>query len=143
MAYVATSNDQCVGYCWWTQKSGFRPEVVLELEQIAVAPEFQGEGIGARLITESLHDVRSVLAMHDSVLKHVMVTTRADDQAQRLYASILGAEVKALVPDLYSYDEVVMIARNVAQVGHPQRGRQHSSHWPSDHRDQPRTLINH
>ena len=48
--FVAEDNDNdnvVVGY----QKSGFRPEVVLELEQIAVTPTCQGNGVGSALIT--------------------------------------------------------------------------------------------
>ena len=46
LAYVAIINEKIVGYIIWVQKSGFRPEVVLELEQIAVLPKLQGKGIG-------------------------------------------------------------------------------------------------
>ena len=42
-----------------------------------------------------------------------MVTTRADNAAQRLYKRVLGAEVEATITNLYSADEVIMIARNV------------------------------
>lgn len=117
LAYVAIRDDHCVGYCLWTQKSGFRPEVVLELEQIAVAPEHQGNGAGGCLISESLMDVRSVLTTHGSALKHVLVTTRADNAAQRLYSSVLGAKVEAVISNLYSHDEVIMVARDLSHIG--------------------------
>lgn len=142
MAYVATHEGHCVGYCLWTQKGGFCPEVVLELEQIAVRPEFQGQGIARRLITESLDDVRSVLAMHGSVLKHIMLTIRADSQAQRLYASVLGAKVEAVLTNLYSHDEVIMVARNVAQLGRRQQGPRHPSPLTPDSVDPTQTLLN-
>lgn len=60
--YVAMKADLCFGYILWNQKSGFRPEVVLELEQVAVAPEFRGQGIGRKLIEVSLPDVRARLS---------------------------------------------------------------------------------
>lgn len=117
VAYIATYDEQCIGYCLWTQKSGFRPEVILELEQIAVSPEFQGKGVGAQLISESLQDVRSILATHGSALKHVLITTRADNSAQRLYAAVLGAKVEAVINNLYSADEVIMVARDLSHIG--------------------------
>lgn len=118
ISYVIMCEDQCVGYCVWTQKMGFRPEVVLELEQIAVAPQYRGQGLAVQLLTESLEDVRAVLAMHRSVLKHIVVTTGAAISAQRLYASVLGAKVEARVSGLYSdQDDVIMVARDLLHFG--------------------------
>lgn len=111
VCYAAMLEDQCVGYIIWTQKAGFRPEVVLELEQIAVRPDQQGKGTGAALITNTLPAVVSLLAEQGSTLKHIMVTTRADNHAQALYKRLLGAEVEATLSGLYSADEVIMIAR--------------------------------
>ena len=114
LIYVAEIKNEIVGYIIWMQKSGFRPEAVLELEQLAVAPEVQGQGIGRKLIVDSLPFVKQQLAQQQSVLKHVLVTTRADNHAQKLYRSTLGAEVETTISDLYSADEVLMIARNIA-----------------------------
>lgn len=36
-------NKEIVGYIHWCQKSGFRSEVVLEFEQLAVHPSHQGK----------------------------------------------------------------------------------------------------
>lgn len=47
--FVAERNGEIVGYIIWVQKSGFRPEAVLELEQLAVLPSFQGQGVGRKL----------------------------------------------------------------------------------------------
>lgn len=111
--YVAEHSTGIVGYIHWTQKSGFRPEAVLELEQIAVLPEMQGRGIGRRLIDESLPMIKDELHRCNAILKHIIVTTRADNYAQRLYRQTLGAEVECTIKDLYSADEVIMVARNV------------------------------
>ncbi|MEZ8826959.1 GNAT family N-acetyltransferase [Vibrio sp. 10N.261.55.A7] len=113
MIFVAEIDNVIVGYIIWVQKSGFRLEVVLELEQLAVKPNFQGKGIGRKLILDSLPLVRAQLALKNSVLKHILVTTRADNHAQKLYRDTLGAEVEATISNLYSADEVLMIARNV------------------------------
>jgi len=50
LSFVAEVNDSIVGYITWSQKSGFRPEVILELEQIAVLPKHHSKGIGKSLI---------------------------------------------------------------------------------------------
>ena len=113
LCYVAIKNETIVGYIIWSQKSGFRPEAVVELEQIAVLPSLQKKGIGKILIEQSLQQVREHLYDNSSTLKHVIVTTRADNYAQTLYKQILGAKVEATITNLYSADEVIMIARNV------------------------------
>lgn len=109
--FVAESNGEIVGYIIWVQKSGFRPEAVLE--QLAVSPKSQGQGIGRTLIKKSLPLVKEQLSSQGSVLKHILVTTRADNFAQKLYQSTLGAQVETTISNLYSADEVLMIARNV------------------------------
>ena len=111
--FVAQVDDQIIGYIFWTQKSGFRSEVVLELEQMAVHPDHRGQGIGQKLIEDSVPQVKSYLTTQNSILKYVVVTTRADNDAQALYRKTLGAEVEAVIKNLYSADEVFMVARHI------------------------------
>lgn len=108
-----TPINEIVGFIHWSQKSGFRPEVVLELEQLAVLPAFQGKGVGTQLIRESLPLVQAQLETRGAVIKHIMVTTRADNFAQKLYKKTLNAEVETTIGNLYSADEVVMISRHI------------------------------
>lgn len=117
--FVADEAGVVVGYIHWMEKSGFRDEVVLELEQVAVSPDRQGRGVATALIRDSLPEVRDRLRDRGATLKHVIVTTRADNAAQRLYRTVLGAEVEARIENLYSADEVLMVARDVAV---PERG---------------------
>ena len=114
--FVAEEDGAIIGYIHWTQKGGFRTTVVLELEQLAVHPDFQGRGIGKQLITESLALVRAQLAHRGAILKHIIVTTRADNDAQKLYQKTLAVKTEATIADLYSADEVFMISRNIDQV---------------------------
>lgn len=106
-------NNEIVGYIHWSQKSGFRPEVVLELEQLAVHPTYQGKGIGTTLVKKSLPQVQEQLKTRNATIKHILVTTRADNFAQKLYKKILHAEVEVTISNLYSADEVIMISRNI------------------------------
>lgn len=104
----------CVlGYIIWGQKSGFRTDVVLELEQVGVIPSHQGQGIAQRLITETLVLVRQQLALRGAKAKHILVSTRTDNHAQSLYKKVLGAKVEATIENLFSADEVYMVARDV------------------------------
>ncbi len=109
--FVALLEGEVIGYIQWVEKSGFRKEAVLELEQIAVQASRRGQGVGTALIQQSLAMIQEALALRGSTLKHVLVTTRSDNQAQRLYAKVLGAQVEATLSNLFSADEVVMVAR--------------------------------
>jgi len=111
--YVLESQSKVLGYIIWSQKSGFRPEAILELEQLAILPTHQSKGLGAKILTESLKLVKQQLLKQESKLKHIIVSTRSDNSAQALYRKVLGAEVEAIISNLYSFDEVFMIARNV------------------------------
>ena len=68
MCYVAEIEEAIAGYIIWTQKSGFRNEVVLELEQIAVHPEYRNKGIARNLIQVSLSLVKGELSKMASSL---------------------------------------------------------------------------
>ena len=97
----------CDRLCDVDRKERFRAQAVLELEQIAVTPEHRRRGIAEALIRRSLSEVEK----HLETLKAVVVTTRADNAAQKLYRKTLGAEVEATIASLYSGDEVLMVAR--------------------------------
>lgn len=77
---------------------------------MAVLSQFQGLGFGERLIKESPILVKSELTTTGQTVKSVLVSTRADNQAQRLYAKALGAKIVATIEGLYSAAEVLMIA---------------------------------
>ncbi|AKS23508.1 MAG: putative acetyltransferase [Leptospirillum sp. Group II 'C75'] len=103
------SNEKILGYCVWTEKSGFRKEAVLELEQVAIEEISRGKGIGRSLIEQSLEMVKECLSDRGSCLKAVLVSTRTDNPAQKIYAHSLGAEPIAVIPGLHSADEVLMV----------------------------------
>ena len=111
MMFVARDQEgKVVGYIQWTHKSGFRKEAVIELEQIGVTRKYQNQGIGRKLIVQSLNEVKNYLGMNNSIMKSILISTRIDNEAQNLYKSVLGAKVVATISELYSSDEVLMIA---------------------------------
>jgi ribosomal protein S18 acetylase RimI-like enzyme len=114
MVYVARDEeDKIIGYIQWIQKSGFRQQSVMELEQIAVLKSHQKNGIGLLLIKKSLEFIKDYLDDSNCLLKAVLVSTRTDNAAKALYKKALGAEEVALIKDLYSADEAILIAREV------------------------------
>ncbi|MEM1438260.1 MAG: GNAT family N-acetyltransferase [Pseudomonadota bacterium] len=112
LAYVCEADAEILAYAIWTQKSGFRLSAVLELEQVAVLPDRQRRGIATELIRESLELARAELDSHGASIKAITVSTRTDNAALRLYERTLGAKHVATIPDLYSADEAVLIARD-------------------------------
>jgi ribosomal protein S18 acetylase RimI-like enzyme len=109
--FVALRDKKITGYILWLEKGGFRKEAVLELEQIAVDKNFQGQGVGTELIKQSLLEIKKYLRKRGSVLKAIEVTTGTENKAQNLYKKTLGAEPECVVKNLFRGDEVIMIAR--------------------------------
>ena len=110
LTFVLALDSSVAGYIFWAQKSGIRPSVVLELDQVAIVSQFRRQGYGERLIRESLALVAAELKGNGQSLRSVLVSTRADNDAQSLYARILGAKVVASIEGLYSATEVFMLA---------------------------------
>ncbi len=110
LAFVLVLENSIAGYIFWAQKSGIRPSAVLELDQIAVLPNFRNMGYGEHLIRESLAMVNEGLSANGQSVKSLLVSTRADNDAQRLYTKALGAKVVASIDGLYSATEVFMLA---------------------------------
>lgn len=110
LAFVLELEGEIAGYIFWAQKSGIRPEATLELDQIAVTGRHRGRGFGEHLIRASLALVTEALSSQGQRIKSVLVSTRADNAAQQLYAKVLGAKVVASIDGLYSATEVIMLA---------------------------------
>lgn len=113
LVYVLVHEGEVAGYIFWAQKSGIRPAAVVELDQVAVLLHLRGQGLGELLIKESLAELRTNLKSNGQSLKSILVSTRADNKAQRLYKKILGASVVAEIDNMYSSTEVIMLAEAV------------------------------
>jgi ribosomal protein S18 acetylase RimI-like enzyme len=82
------------------------------LEQIAVSKMYRGKGIASKLIVESLRMLnRDYITARGSRIKLVIVTTASNNSAKRLYERVLNAREVAVIKDLYSNDESILIAR--------------------------------
>ncbi|CZL27059.1 GNAT family N-acetyltransferase [Legionella pneumophila] len=111
MIFVAESTTKHIlGFIQWIHKSGFRKNVVMELEQLAVYPLQQSQGIASKLIEGSLLQIKENLAQNQMTLKSILVTTRADNHARYLYEKVLLAKVEVTIKNLYTFDEVIMVA---------------------------------
>jgi ribosomal protein S18 acetylase RimI-like enzyme len=110
--YIALFDGKAIGYILWSEHGGFRKEAVIELEQIAVSKMYRGKGIASKLIVESLRMLnRDYITARGSRIKMVIVTTASNNSAKRLYERVLNAREVAVIKDLYSNDESILIAR--------------------------------
>jgi len=109
--FVAKDGKRAIGYILWLEKGGFRKEAVLELEQIAVSPAWQGQGVGGELINDSLASIKKDLKKRGACLKLVEVTTGNENKAQKLYKETLGARPVCVIKNIFRGDEVIMVSR--------------------------------
>ena len=109
--FVGILQGKVIGYILWVELGGFRKDAVIELDQIAVTPDYQGKGFGATIIKESLKAVITQLKRRKSRLKLVKTTTGATNEAQKLYKDVLNAKPVATIPDFFRTDEVILISR--------------------------------
>jgi hypothetical protein len=123
--FVAEQGGQIVGFVIWTEKSGFRKEAFVELVQGGTEPGLQGAGICSTLVSQSLPMVAEKIAERGAILKNIIVNTRADNElALRICKNVLGAKEVAVVPGIFTADEVYLLARDVdhlleaGKVGH-------------------------
>jgi ribosomal protein S18 acetylase RimI-like enzyme len=109
--FVAQLRGKVLGYILWVEKGGFRENAVLELEQIAVHPDYRGIRIGTKLIRESLKELKDYLRKRRSKLKLIEISTGVSNKAQKLYKKTLNAKLECVIRDFFREDEVIMIAR--------------------------------
>lgn len=109
--YIALFNHKPVGYALWSVKSGFRPSSIVELEQLAVLPDFAGKGFGRELLQESFGQFKAHLNDRGIGVKAVYVSTREGNFAEKLYASVFAVERHGVIKNYGSGDEVILFKR--------------------------------
>lgn len=110
--FVAVSKGQTTGYIIWMQKSGFRKNVILELDQIGVDPKYQNAGVATRLIQESFAKVEIYLSERQARVIRIFVSTSTDNIARHLYEKALGVKQEAVIKDyLPGSNECILVWR--------------------------------
>ncbi|GAA6131495.1 GNAT family N-acetyltransferase [Halopseudomonas sabulinigri] len=113
LCFVAEEGAQILGYLIWAQQRGYRDEASLELDQIAVLPEFLSEQVARRLIEESMPHVSAQLASQGICAKHINISLRDDEHLHRPYQAALDIEVTTAISELYRIDKVMMAAKEM------------------------------
>jgi ribosomal protein S18 acetylase RimI-like enzyme len=101
--FIITAHDgeRYVGYVSFIYDLG-----VARIDSVLVTPEYQGQGLGQRLMLEAESRVKR-LGAHK-----VYLETGANWKARRLYEK-LGYEVRATLPDYWGHLDFVFMDKNL------------------------------
>lgn len=71
--YVVEKEGKIVGYAGWQMHGGFRrPEPVVELDQLGIDPDHQGNGLGPRLTEYSMREFAAWMRQkNDRIESHI------------------------------------------------------------------------
>ena len=106
--YVVADDDELLGYVLWSVKNGFRRKTIVELEQVGVHPDASGQGLGRRLIKDSIKRFESHLRSLGHNVAAVLITTSRGNFAEHLYCSTLGVKRVAEIPEYGSGTELIL-----------------------------------
>lgn len=106
--YVVEQQETIVGYILWCVKNGFRDATIIELEQVAVDPDYSGTGLGRILITDTFERFKQHVADTGHRVGAVMVTTTEGNYAENLYKSTLNVSRAAILSGYASGNEVIL-----------------------------------
>jgi ribosomal protein S18 acetylase RimI-like enzyme len=109
--FILKKENKILGYILWKFLGGWRKESVLELEQIAIVPEYHGCGFASKLIKESLTQLKKYLKKENRKLKSVLVTTGTKQKARKLYEKVLKVKCTAKIKGLFDSDEIILLRR--------------------------------
>ena len=111
--YVVEHEEIIAGYILWCVKNGFRDSTIVELEQVAVDPQYSGAGLGRRLIEDSFEQFKEHVEDTGHMVGAVMVTTTEGNYAEHLYKSTLNVSRAALLTGYASGNEVILYNNSV------------------------------
>jgi ribosomal protein S18 acetylase RimI-like enzyme len=106
--YVVEQQGVIAGYILWCVKNGFREATIIELEQIAVYPQYGRAGLGRRLITDSFEQFKQHVEDTGNKVGAVMVTTTEGNYAENLYKSTLNVSRAAMLKGYASGNELIL-----------------------------------
>jgi ribosomal protein S18 acetylase RimI-like enzyme len=113
--YVLEQQETVVGYILWCVKNGFRDSTVIELEQVAIYPQYSGQGLGRKLIDYSFESFKKHVENTGYQVGAVMVTTTEGNFAENLYRSTLKVSTAAILPGYASGNEIILYNNSIAK----------------------------
>jgi ribosomal protein S18 acetylase RimI-like enzyme len=114
--YVAEAKGKIIGLVIYVQKSGFRQEAIVEIEQCCVDPDFQGNNIGKSFAKETIPMVASEIAKRGAKLKTILANTRENNYPVISILENLGAKAIASISEMFTAAEVYYVIRDVDKI---------------------------
>lgn len=109
--FVFEREGKVVGFIGWEIKNGFARQVpIIELEKFAVDPDCRGQGIGTRLIEETLPVMKEWIREQqpEAVLMRVIVwCLKGNDKIIEMYKKICPDGIQG-ERSIFSTDEVLL-----------------------------------
>jgi len=106
---VAESQGKVIGLVSWAMK-GLPRHGLIELDRIAVSPEFRGKGVAKKLFDSLEKNARTFFVSENSKLRKLFLFTHEDNERAISFYTKMGLEKDALLKNHY-YDnknELVM-----------------------------------
>ncbi len=109
--FVFEENGNIGGYISWEMRGGFAREVpVIELEQLAVHPNFRGKGVGGILVNGTFDAMKQWVHEHQPLAQEMKVfvwTKKDNEKAKSIYLGICNEGEKGQ-RDIYGSEEVLL-----------------------------------
>lgn len=110
--FVFEEDGKVGGYVSWEIRGGFAREIpVIELEQLAVHPDFRGKGIGTKLVEETFPLMKQWVHEQQPEAKQMRVciwTKKENSKAQTIYLRVCNEGEKG-ERKIYGSSEEVML----------------------------------
>ena len=110
--FVALADQAIIGYAIWTEKSGFRERVVLEIAQVAVAEPHRRQGQGMRLLLESFLIAKQMIAERGGRITSIITSTAADNPAVTIYRRLFNMQQVATIRGMFAQPEIILLGKH-------------------------------
>ena len=110
--FVFEEDGKIAGYISWEVKGGFARKVpVMELEQLAVHPDFRGAGVGKKLTLETFEIVKKWIreTRPEAEMMRIFVWVKKENEpAKTLYSQVCNLGEK-FERNIFDCDEVMLV----------------------------------
>jgi len=109
--FVLEENEKIGGYISWELRGGFAREIpVIELEQLAVHPDFRGQGVGTKLVDQTFESMKQWVHTQQPEAKEMKVfvwTKKDNEKAKAIYLNICNEGEKG-ERNIYGTEECLL-----------------------------------